>query len=112
VERTLLALAEPPEGYEPGLGVFFGPMDEAALAFSLPLAHRLRTGGLRVEVEHRPGKPGKHLQRANKLKARLAIIVGGNEVASGKLAVKDLATGQQHEVLVTELEMKVRGLLD
>jgi histidyl-tRNA synthetase len=112
VERTLLALAEPAEGYEPGLGVFFGPMDEAALAFALPLAHKLRTGGLRVEVEHRPGKPGKHLQRANKLKARLASIVGANEVASGKLVIKDLATGQQHEVPVADLEMKVRGLLD
>jgi histidyl-tRNA synthetase len=112
VERTLLALAEPAEHYEPTLGVFFGPMDEAALAFSLPLAHKLRTGGIRVEVEHRPGKPGKHLQRANKLRTRLAIIVGGNEVASGKLVVKDLATGQQHEVPVAELEMKVRGLLD
>jgi histidyl-tRNA synthetase len=112
VERTLLALAEPAEHFEPTLGVFFGPMDEAALAFSLPLAHKLRAGGLRVEIEHRPGKPGKHLQRANKLRSRLAIIVGGNEVASGKLVVKDLATSQQHEVPVAELEMKVRALLD
>jgi histidyl-tRNA synthetase len=112
VERTLLALAEPAEHYEPTLGMFFGPMDEAALAFSLPLAHKLRTGGLRVEVEHRPGKPGKHLQRANKMKARLATIVGANEVASGKLVIKDLASGQQHEVAVADLEMKVRALLD
>jgi len=112
VERTLLALAEPAEHYEPTLGVFFGPMDEAALAFSLPLAHKLRAAGVRVEIEHRGGKPGKHLQRANKMKARLAIIVGGNEVASGKLAVKDLATGTQHEVPAAELEMKVRALLD
>ncbi|HVU51746.1 MAG TPA: histidine--tRNA ligase [Polyangia bacterium] len=112
VERTLLALAEPPEGYEPGLGLFIGPMDEGALSFALPLAHRLRTGGVRVEVEHRPGKPGKHLQRANKLKARLASVVGANEVASGKLLIKDLATGQQHEVAVADLELKVRALLD
>ncbi|HTA18509.1 MAG TPA: His/Gly/Thr/Pro-type tRNA ligase C-terminal domain-containing protein, partial [Polyangia bacterium] len=112
VERTLLALAEPAEAFEPAMGVFFGPMDEAALAFALPLAHKLRTGGVRVEIEHRGGKPGKHLQRANKLKARLAVIVGGNEVATGKLTIKDLATGAQHEVPVADLEMKVRGLLD
>ena len=115
VERTLLALAEPAESYEPGLGAFFAPMDEAALAFALPLAHKLRTGGQRVEIEHRAGslkKVGAQLKRADKLKARLAIIVGGNEIASGKLTVKDLATGQQHEVPVAELEMKVRGLLD
>jgi histidyl-tRNA synthetase len=112
VERTLLALAEPAESYEPTLGVFFAPMDEAALAFALPLAHKLRTGGLRVEIEHRPQKVGAQLKRADKLKARLAVIVGANEIASGKLAVKDLATGQQHEVPVAELEPKVRALLD
>jgi histidyl-tRNA synthetase len=112
IERTLLALAEPAEHYEPTLGVFFGPMDEAALAFALPLAHRLRALGVRVEIEHRAGKPAKHLQRANKLKARLAVIVGANEVASGKLPIKDLATGQQLEVPVADLEMKVRALLD
>jgi histidyl-tRNA synthetase len=115
IERTLLALAEPAESYEPALGVFFAPMDAAALAYALPLAHGLRTGGVRVEIEHRAASlksPAVQLKRANKLKARLAIIVGGNEMASGKLTVKDLATGQQHEVPVADLEMKVRGLLD
>jgi histidyl-tRNA synthetase len=115
VERTLLALAEPAEAFEPTLGVFFAPMDAAALAFALPIAQALRTSGLRVEIEHRAASlksPGAQLKRANKLKARLAVIVGGNEMASGKLTVKDLATGQQHEVPVAELEMKVRGLLD
>jgi histidyl-tRNA synthetase len=114
VERTLLALAEPAESYEPGLGVFFAPMDAAALAFALPLAHKLRTsgGGLRVEIEHRGGKVGAQLKRADKLRARLAVIVGANEIASGKLTVKDLSTGTQHEVPVAELEAKVRGLLD
>jgi histidyl-tRNA synthetase len=112
IERTLLALAEPAESYEPTLGVFFAPMDAAALAFALPLAHRLRVAGVRVEIEHRAGSLKAQLKRADKLKARLAVIVGGNEVASGKLTVKDLATGTQHEVAVADLEMKVRGLLD
>jgi histidyl-tRNA synthetase len=114
VERTLLALSEPAEAYEPTLGVFFAPMDQAALAFSLPLAHKLRTAGIRVEIEHRASslKGMKSLKRADKMKARLAVIVGSNEIAAAKVVVKDLATGQQHEVPVAELEMKIRGLLD
>jgi histidyl-tRNA synthetase len=112
IERTLLALAEPAESFEPPLGVFFAPMDAAALAFALPLAHKLRTGGLRVEIEHRGGKIAAQFKRANKLKARLIVIIGENEVRSGVLTVKDLATGTQHEVPVGELESKVRGLLD
>lgn len=114
IERTLLALSEPAEAYEPTLGVFFAPMDQAALAFSLPLAHKLRTAGIRVEIEHRASslKGTKSLKRADKMKARLAVIVGSNEIAAAKVVVKDLATGQQHEVPVAELESKVRGLLD
>jgi histidyl-tRNA synthetase len=114
IERTLLALSEPAEAYEPTLGVFFAPMDQAALAFSLPLAHKLRTAGIRVEIEHRASslKGMKSLKRADKMKARLAVIVGSNEIAKGVVIVKDLATGQQHEVPVAELESKVRGLLD
>jgi histidyl-tRNA synthetase len=92
--------------------VFFAPLDEAALAYALPLAHKLRTGGIRVEIEHRGGKPGAQLKRASKMKSRLAVLIGGNEMAKGVLTVKDLATGTQHEVPVGDLEMKVRGLLD
>jgi histidyl-tRNA synthetase len=112
VERTLLAISDPAESYEPPVSVFFAPMDAAALAFSLPIAHRLRLAGIRVEIEHRPGKTGKMLGRAAKLRARAAVIVGSNEMASGKLTVKDLAQGTQSEVPVAELEAKIHQLLD
>jgi histidyl-tRNA synthetase len=40
------------------------------------------------------------------------LIIGDNELASGKLALKDLTTGQQHEVTEADLESKVQQLLD
>ena len=55
VERMLLALTQPPESYERPVNVFFAPMDAAALAYALPLAHRLRAAGISVEIEHRGG---------------------------------------------------------
>jgi histidyl-tRNA synthetase len=112
IERTLLALPEAAEGFEPTLGVFFVPLDAAALDFALPHAHRLRTAGIRVEIEHRPSSPKAQMKRADRLKARIAVIIGENEIATGNLQVKDLATGQQYEVAAADLEMKVRQLLD
>jgi histidyl-tRNA synthetase len=112
IERTLLAIPEAAESFDPALGVFFAPMDAAALAFALPIAHGLRAAGVRVEIEHRPSNPAKMLKRANKLRARAAVIIGSNEMASGKLTVKDLAHGTQAEVAVAELETKIRQLLD
>ena len=58
------------------------------------------------------GKLGKMMGRANKLRARAAVIIGSNEIASGKLTVKDLAHGTQSEVAVADLEAKIRQLLD
>jgi len=114
IERALLAIPDSAESYEPGLAVFFAPMDGAALDFALPIAHALRRKGIRIEIEHnpRPGKFGKSMARASKLRARAAIIIGSNEIASGKLTVKDLANGTQSEVAVADLESKIRQLLD
>jgi histidyl-tRNA synthetase len=113
VERALLAIPDTAESYEPALAVFFAPMNTAALDFALPIAQRLRGKGIRIEIEHRPNpKVGKMMGRANKLRARAGVIIGDNEIASGKLTVKDLATGTQSEVAVADLESKIRQLLD
>ena len=112
IERILLAMPEAAESFEPAVSVFFAPMDEAALAFAMPIAHSLRADGIRVEIEHRPRNVGAMMKRADKLRARAAVIIGSNEIASGKLTVKDLAHGKQSEVSVADLATKVRQLLD
>ena len=112
IERVLLSLPETAESFEPALNVFFAPLDAAALDYALPLAHRLRAAGVRVEIEHRTASLKSQLKRAAKLRARLAVIIGENEVKSGRLTVKDLAQGTQQEVPAEELEAKVRQALD
>ena len=112
VERTLLAIAEPAENYEPAISVFFAPMDEAALAYLLPMAQRLRAAGIRCEIEHRGGNMSKQMKRADKLRARAAVIAGSNEIASGTVTVKDLAQGTQTQIPAADLEPKVHQLLD
>jgi histidyl-tRNA synthetase len=112
IERALLAIPDAAESYEPALGVFFAPMDGAALEYALPIVNQLRGKGIRVEIEHRPGKVGKMMGRASKLRARAAVIIGSNEIASGKLTLKDLAHGTQSEIAVADLEAKIRQLLD
>lgn len=112
IERALLAMAEPASSFEPGLGVFVAALDAMALGYVLPLAHRLRTAGIRVEIEHRGGSLKSQLKRADKLRARLGLIVGENEVLSRRVQLKDFSSGQQYEVSESDLESKVRQLLD
>jgi histidyl-tRNA synthetase len=112
LERVLLALAGDDESFEPRLALFVASLGDAARRWALPVAHRLRLRGIRVEIEHRDAGLKAQLKRADKLRARLALIVGDNELASGKLALKDLDSGQQHEVTEADLETKVQQLLD
>jgi len=112
IERVLLAIADPDESYEPTLSLFVAPMDARARRWALPVAQRLRLGGIRVELEHREVGLKAQLKRADKLKARLALIVGENELQSGRFALKDLASGQQHEVSEADLELRIHQLLD
>jgi histidyl-tRNA synthetase len=112
VERVLLALAEPAENFEPVVAVYIAALGEKAQAWALPVAQRLRLGGIRTEMEHRTASLKSQLKRADALKSRLALIVGDNELASGKLVLRDLATKQQHEVAEAELDAKIRQLVD
>ena len=112
LERALLALPEPAESFDPSLGIFVAALDANALAYALPLTNRLRAAGIRAEIEHRGGSLKSQMKRADKLRARLAIIVGETEVAAKKVQIKDLATGQQFEVAEADLATKVHALLD
>ena len=90
----------------PALGVFFAPMDDAALAFAMPIVHRLRGDGIRVEIEHRP-RQGRRDDEARRQAARARRRDHRQQRgASGKLTVKDLAHGTQSEVSVADLATK------
>jgi histidyl-tRNA synthetase len=112
LERVLLALEKPDEGYARTLTLFVAPMDEAARRWALPLAHRLRLKGHRVEIEHRDAGLKSQFKRADKLGARLVLVIGENELQSGQLTLKDLSSGQQHQVTEADLESKIFQLTD
>jgi histidyl-tRNA synthetase len=112
VERVLLAMAAPAESFDPGLPLYIAALGEKAQAFALPLAHRLRLAGIRTEIEHRAVGLKAQLKRADALRARLALIVGDNELATGKLVLRDLAKREQTEVTTDEVEPRVRQAMD
>jgi histidyl-tRNA synthetase len=49
------------------------------------------------------------MQRANKLRARAAVIIGDDELARGVVQVKDLDSGAQREVALDKLAAALEG---
>jgi histidyl-tRNA synthetase len=99
VERLAMLLAEPP-GVAAGIAVV--PLGEAEEAAALAVLQALRGAGLRAEIAYR-GNMKRRMERANRIGAHAAVIIGSDELARGVAQVKDLGTGAQTEVALADL---------
>ena len=113
IERILLLLEQAAEGRaEAGADVLVTLLDDDGRADALQLAGRLRVDGLRVDLYAGRGKLGKQLKYADRRGIPLAVIRGAEERAAGRVAVKDLASGEQVTVDEGELANHLRRTLD
>ena len=78
--------------------VYIAWLGEKAYATALRAAKTLRASGFRVDMPATELKFGKALERASKLNARFALILGDDEVATGQWTLKTLADGSQQKL--------------
>jgi len=103
MERLISLL---PEGATspPAPDVFIVALGDAAARASIGLASRLRKAGLKVERDYDGGSMKSQMRKANRQGARLVLMVGDNEIATGKFALKNMQTGEQVDVGEDTLE--------
>jgi histidyl-tRNA synthetase len=113
IERILLLLerAEQAERARSGPDVLVTVLDDDGRADALALAQRLRGDGFATDLYAGGGKLGKQLKYADRRGARVAVIRGADERAAGRVAVKDLASGDQETVDEARLADHLAGLL-
>ncbi len=85
--------------------------DDDTLTESIRTAGELRKEGLCCVVYPNADKLGKQFKYADKLDIPVAVILGPDEVAAGKAAVKNLKTREQVTVPRAELLRQVRDFL-
>ena len=100
IERLAMLIAEPAAPPRP---IAVVPMGEEAEAQAQAIAHQLRRAGLTVELGY-SGNLKRRLQRANRVNARAAVILGEDELKRSAAAVRDLDSGDQVEVALDRLE--------
>jgi len=99
-EDRLVMSVEDAQATEP-LDLFIAPLGEPALRHAAVLARDLRRGGASVELAE--GKLKRAMELANKLGARFTLILGEEELAAGRYALKDMASGEQRQVTREEI---------
>jgi len=77
--------------------------DESMLVGAYRLAAELRRTGVKAAVYPEPAKLMKQLKYADRLGIKLAVIVGPDEEAAGRVTLKDLAARTQESVTRAEL---------
>jgi histidyl-tRNA synthetase len=85
--------------------------DETTLEESLRLAAEVRGAGYRVVVYPEADKLGKQFKFADRLSIPVAVILGPDELAAGKVAVKNLNTREQVSVDRHALNVKIKEFL-
>ena len=88
--------------------VFVTVFDADTIPDSLKLASELREAGLRVVVYPEADKLGKQFKFADKLDIPVAVVLGPDELAEGKVTVKNLKTREQVVVPRNDLVNQIR----
>lgn len=106
VERLSLLLSETPRRDRP---VALIPLGESAEVAVQKLSYELRSQGFFIELAY-SGNLSKRMKKANKANASAAVIIGSDELAKGAATWKDLDSGAQEEVKITELARRIKEL--
>ena len=104
VERLSMLLPESPPAPRP---VAVIPVTEAQEPQALAALCLLRSAGIAAEIGYK-GNMKRRMERANRIGARAAVILGEDEVAAGNAQLKDLTTGEQVLVPLAELAALLR----
>jgi len=103
IERLALLVDEPPAAARPVVVI---PVGEAGEKAALRLAHELRRAGFTVDLGF-SGNVGRRMKRANKINARVAVLLGEDELQRNAATLRDLDGGTQSEVPLAELASRL-----
>lgn len=71
--------------------------------YAIPVLSRLRNSGINTELYPYGAKMKKQMQYANDKNIPYTIVIGSDEMSSGKLAFKNMSTGEQQSLTIEEI---------
>ena len=85
-------------GAAPAPQIFLAWIGDEAKLYALKLLHELRGKGIRADMDTRERNLKGQMKYANKLGAEYTAVIGGDEVASGEITIKNMSTSEQTKV--------------
>ncbi|HCT7997549.1 TPA: histidine--tRNA ligase [Morganella morganii] len=93
--------------------IYLASFGEGSQVAAMMLAEQIRDSlpGVRIMTNYGGGNFKRQLSRADKNGARIALILGEDEIANGTVTVKELATGEQQTLAQSGLSARLSELL-
>ncbi len=107
VERVIALMNEVREPEQPVPSLYVAALGEEAARRAFAWVTALRKAGHRVELDYAARSLKSQMKRADRLGASKVLIVGENELSSGRGLLRDMRTKAQEEI---PLENLVEGL--
>ncbi len=89
--------------------VFFVNFGDKEASHCLGLVKQLREAGINTELYPDSAKMKKQMTYAHNNAIQFVVMVGTDEMESGKIGVKNMTTGEQSSVTITELIALING---
>ncbi len=99
------------EGLEHKIDGYVVIVDELLRGAALKLIHDLRDAGFSIDYALSPAKVGKQFENASSLNARWAIVVAPQEWQGGQVKLKNMASGQEGAVAISEVAKRLESKL-
>ena len=97
-------------GEMPHPKLYVGIMGDEVKAKAFEIVTKLRNKGIIVETDYLDRSVKAQMKYANKLGVDYTVIIGQNEAGSGLVKLKNMETGDETEVKLEELEVKLAGV--
>ena len=81
--------------------------DAEAEAYALPILQFLRSSGIAAELYPSSAKLKKQMNYADNKRIPYVLLIGGDEIQSGLLTLKDMKTGEQVKLTQAELASSI-----
>ena len=97
-----------PFGDKPNTELFIASMGEDAERYAQTLVYRLRRAGICAEKDCCGRSLKAQMKYADKIGAKYTVVLGRNELETGRAALKEMKTGESQEIHLDELENKLK----
>jgi len=109
IDRVVLAAeAERPVAIPTQLDAYVIPAKDDMRKYAFGIVSRLRSQGMRADVDLMRRTLSKNLKYASSAGARFAVIVGKEEMAKRSVTLRDMTTGKQQVVLADEIGSTIK----